>query len=130
MLILAGVLAGAATSVQAHHSWGAVYDGGQPVSELSATIAGAHTTRPHNTIAVTIASVRGEPEEWRLQWRGGNSRDRNGNTVRYDFRIGDQVVIDGRRARDESQKLIQITSLVRPADGWTITAREGRGDER
>ena len=29
-------------------------------------------------------------------------------------------------ARNKSQKLIQMTSLVRPADGWTITAREGR----
>ena len=54
---------------------------------------------------------------------GGMGRD----GAQYDFNIGDEVVIDGRLARDETQRLIQMTSLLRPSDGWTVTASLGRG---
>jgi hypothetical protein len=30
-------------------------------------------------------------------------------------------------ARDKDSKLIQMTSLVRPSDGWTLAARRERG---
>ena len=122
-------VAGFAVAAEAHHSWGAVYNGGQPVSDITATIAGNHVRRPHDSIAVTIMNELGEPEEWTIQWRG-RRRGRDGDSVRYDFHIGDEVVIEGRMARNESRKLIQMTSLVRPADGWTLTAREGRGGRR
>jgi hypothetical protein len=129
-MLLTGIVAGVAMTAQAHHSWEAVYRGGQRVNDLTATIAGNHSARPHNAIAVTIRNQLGAPEAWTIQWRGGVSRDRHGNTVGYDFNIGDEVVIGGRMARDEGQKLIQMTSLVRAADGWTITAREGRDGGR
>ena len=119
LLTVTGALAGAAMPAQAHHSWGAVYNTGQRVNDLRATIAGNYARRPHDAIAVTITNELGEPETWTIQWRGGRREQ-------YDFNIGDEVVIDGRMARNKSQKLIQMTSLVRPADGWTITAREGR----
>jgi hypothetical protein len=130
LLLLTGTLAGVAVAAQAHHSWGAVYDGGQAVSDLTATIAGEHSRRPHDAIAVTIMNELGEPEEWTVQWRGnrgGRGRGGDDNATQYDFNVGDEVVIDGRYARDADARLIQMTSLVRPSDGWTVTAREGRG---
>ena len=127
-MILAGSLAGFAVTAQAHHSWGAVYDGGQSVNGLAATIAGEYTRRPHDAIEVTITNSLGEPETWTVQWRGNRGGGGMGrNAAQYDFNIGDEVVIDGRMARDESQKLIQMSSLVRPSDGWTVTASLGRG---
>jgi len=127
-MILAGSLAGFAATAQAHHSWGAVYDGGQSVNGLAATIAGEHTRRPHDAIEVTITNSVGEPETWTVQWRGDRGGGGMGrNDSQYDFNIGDEVVIDGRMARDESQKLIQMSSLLRPSDGWTVTASLGRG---
>ncbi len=130
LILLTGTLAGVAMTAQAHHSWGAVYDGGAAVNDLNATIAGSHTRRPHDAIKVTIENELGEPEEWTVQWRGnrgGRGRDRDESADQYDFNIGDAVVIDGRYARNESSRLIQMTLLTRPADGMTITAREGRG---
>jgi len=130
LILLTGTLAGVAMTAQAHHSWGAVYDGGAAVNDLNATIAGSHTRRPHDAIKVTIESELGEPEEWTVQWRGergGRGRGENDNAAQYDFNVGDAVVIDGRYARNESSRLIQMTLLTRPADGMTITAREGRG---
>jgi hypothetical protein len=135
-LLLTGTLAGVAMTAQAHHSWGAVYDGGAAINDLNATIAGSHTRRPHDAIKVTIENELGEPEEWTVQWRGergerggrgGRGRGRDESATQYDFNIGDAVVIDGRYARDEGSRLIQMTLLTRPADGMTITAREGRG---
>ena len=131
LMILAGSLAGIAVTAQAHHSWGAVYNGGQSVNGLAATIAGEHTRRPHDAIEVTITNSLGEPESWTVQWRGNRGGGGMGgmgrDAAQYDFNIGDEVVIDGRMARDESQKLIQMTSLLRPSDGWTVTASLGRG---
>ena len=130
LTMLTGALAGVTVTAQAHHSWGTVYDGGAAVNELTATIAGSYSRRPHDAIAVTIINELGEPEEWTVQWRGnrgGRGQGGDENAVQYDFNIGDEIVINGRYARDEDAKLIQMTSLVRPADGWTITAREGRG---
>ena len=128
LMILAGSLAGLAVTAQAHHSWGAVYNGGQSVNGLAATISGEHTRRPHDAIEVTITNSLGEAETWTVQWRGNRGGGGMGrNDSQYDFNIGDEVVIDGRMARDESQKLIQMTSLLRPSDGWTLTASLGRG---
>ena len=130
LMLVTCAVAGFAMTAEAHHSWGAVYNGGQPVSDLAATIAGNHVRWPHDSIAVTVTNELGEPEAWTIQWRGGRGRGRDENAGQYDFNIGDEVVIDGRMARNESRKLIQMTSLVRPADGWTLTAREGRGGRR
>ncbi len=130
LLLLTGMLAGVAMTAQAHHSWGAIYDGGAAINDLNATIAGSHTRRPHDAIKVTIENELGEPEEWTVQWRGergGRGRGRDESATQFDFNVGDAVVIDGRYARDEGSRLIQMTLLTRPADGMTITAREGRG---
>jgi hypothetical protein len=130
LILLTGTLAGVAMTAQAHHSWGAVYDGGAAVNDLNATIAGSHTRRPHDAIKVTIENELGEPEEWTVQWRGergGRGRGGDDNADQYDFNVGDAIVIDGRYARNESSRLIQMTLLTRPVDGMTITAREGRG---
>ncbi len=125
-MLLTGALAGVALTAEAHHSWGAVYDGGQRVNDLAVTIVSRHSRRPHDNVAVMITNEAGEVEAWTVQWRGNRGRDGDEPAVQYDFNVGDEVMITGRMARDESQKLIQMTRLVRPSDGWTITAREGR----
>jgi len=128
LMLLIGALAGVTTTAPAHHSWGAVYDGGQPVNDLAATIVSRHSRRPHDNVAVMITNDAGETEAWTVQWRGSRGRDEQAE--QYDFNVGDEVVITGRMARDESQKLIQMTRLVRPSDGWTITASLGRNRGR
>ena len=119
---------------QAHHSWGAVYDGGTEVSDLNAVIAGPHTRRPHDAIKVTIQNDLGEPEEWTVQWRGergGRGRGMGGDVEQFDLNVGDEVTIDGQYARDQSSKLIQMTLMTRTVDGSTvIQARQGRGGRR
>jgi hypothetical protein len=103
LALVVGALAGVAVTAQPHHSWSTVYDGGRDVDDLTATISGDHTRRPHDAIAIAITNDLGEPEEWTLQWFGegggrggrGTGRGRDESSAHYDFNIGDEVVIDG-----------------------------------
>lgn len=123
--LLTGALAGVAMTAQAHHSWGTIYNGGDPVN-VEAVITGDVYRNPHQAVKVDIMNDLGEPEQWTIEWRGNRGRDRT-QTVDYGLNPGDQVVIDGRTARDTNRKTIQMTTLTRPADGMTIQARQGRG---
>ena len=125
LMLLTGALAGVAITAQAHHSWGTIYDGGTPVN-VEATITGDVYRNPHEAVKVDIMNDLGEREQWTIEWRGNRGRDRS-QTVEYDLNPGDEVVIDGRTARDTNRKTIQMTTLVRPSDGMTIQARQGRG---
>lgn len=131
LFLVIGSLVGFCMTAQAHHSWGAVYDGGSEVNDLNVVIAGPHTRRPHDAIKVKIKNELGEPEEWTVQWRGeggGRGRGMGGDVDQVDLNVGDEVTIDGQYARDESSKLIQMTLMTRTVDGSTvIQARQGRG---
>ena len=123
LLILLGFL-GLPLAVHAHHSWRAVYGGGENVT-IDATIASEPFRNPHNAVHVQIANAAGELEPWTIEWRGRRRRD-GGDPVVYDLNPGDEVVIVGRRAVDTDLKKIQMTTLTRPADGMTIEARQRR----
>jgi len=110
----------------AHHSWRAVYGGGEEVT-LDATIASQPFRNPHNAVHVQIAGSAGELEPWTIEWRGRRRRDGEDPVV-YDLNPGDEVVIVGRRAVDTDLNKIQMTRLTRTADGMTIEARQGRRD--
>ena len=125
LMLLTGALAGVAMTAQAHHSWGTIYNGGDPVN-VEAVITGDVYRNPHQAVKVDIMNDLGEPEQWTIEWRGNRGRDRS-QTVDYGLNPGDKVVIDGRTARDTNRKTIQMTTLTRPADGMTIEARQGRG---
>lgn len=110
--------------VHAHHSWRAVYGGGEEVT-LDATIASEPFRNPHNAVHVQIANAAGKLEPWTVEWRGRRRRD-GGDPVVYDLNPGDEVVIVGRRAADEDLNKIQMMTLTRPADGMQIKARQRR----
>jgi len=123
LLILLGFL-GLPLAVHAHHSWRAVYGGGENVT-IDAMIASEPFRNPHNAVHVQIANAAGELEPWTIEWRGRRRRD-GGDPVVYDLNPGDEVVIVGRRAVDTGLKKIQMTTLTRPADGMMIEARQRR----
>lgn len=119
-------LAAAPIAVHAHHSWRAVYGGGEEVS-VTATITSKPFRNPHNAVHVQLPNEAGELEAWTIEWRGQRRRDGEPR-VTYDLNPGDEVVIGGRRAVDSGLKKIQMQTLKRPADGMTITARQRRRD--
>lgn len=112
-------------TAQAHHSWRAVYDGGEEVV-VEATATSEVFRNPHPTLRVEIVNAAGEAEPWTIEWRGGRRRDA-GAGVAYDLGPGDEIVIEGQVARFAGGKKIQMRTLTRPADGMTLEARR-RGD--
>ncbi len=128
LTVLTGALAGVAMTAQAHHSWGAIYDGGAAVN-VEATVTGGVYRNPHTAVKVEIMNYLGEPEEWTIEWRGKRGRDQ-ARTEQLDLNPGDEVVIDGRTARDTKRKTIQMTTMTRTADGMTIQASQGRSRGR
>ena len=63
-------------AVHAHHSWRAVYGGGEEVT-IDATIASEPFRNPHNAVHVQIPNAAGELEAWTVEWRG-RRRERSG----------------------------------------------------
>lgn len=108
----------------AHHSWRAVYDGGEEVT-IDATISSSVYRNPHRTVRAMLVYDGGELEEWTIEWRGGRRRSR-GDEETYNLEPGDPVVIEGRIARFPGSKKLQMYKLTRISDGLTITGRRGR----
>jgi hypothetical protein len=127
------VLLVTSSTVFAHHSWGAIYNEGEPVS-ITAVITSTPYRNPHDRVDATITNEAGETEEWKIEWRGrrgagGRGRGEDGRgrqVVEYDLNIGDEVTIEGVTARDPNRLTIQMTKLTRISDGMTIEASLGR----
>jgi hypothetical protein len=115
---------GLPVAAQAHHSWRAVYGGGEPLT-VEATIVSEPFRNPHNAVHVQIENTAGEAEPWTLEWRGQRRRDGE-PPVTYDLNPGDAVVVTGRRAVAANVNKIQLERLTRTADGMTIEARLDR----
>jgi hypothetical protein len=126
LVILTTTCAALPLVAQAHHSWRAVYGGGEDVN-VTATITSKPFRNPHNAVHVQLPNAAGELEPWTIEWRGQRRRDGQ-PPVTYDLNPGDSVVIVGTRAVDTNLKKIQMQTLTRPADGMTIEARQRRRD--
>ena len=138
MAIAILVLASLASTANAHHSWGAVYNGGESVN-VTAVITSKAYRNPHDRVEATIVNQAGETEEWRIEWRGmrGGGGMGRGQAVQYDLNPGDEVIVEGRTALNPGLMAIQMTKLTRVSDGMTIEAslgrtggEEGRGGDR
>ena len=105
----------------AHHSWRAVYDGGENVT-VDATLTSEIFRNPHATVRATIAGESGEAEEWTIEWRGGPRGEGDGEPI-AELGPGDAVVIEGRVARFPRSKKLQLYSLTRLVDGMRFEAR-------
>jgi hypothetical protein len=125
LLIVA--LMGLPAAAAAHHSWRAVYDGGEEVT-VEAVVTSQVFRNPHWSLRVDLITGSGARAPWTIEWRGDRRRDCEPPVV-YDIKRGDKVRIAGRIARAADTKKIQMQTLIRPADGMTITARR-RGERR
>jgi len=125
LLVAVAVLVALPVPGAAHHSWRAVYDGGEEIT-IEAVVASQIFRNPHLALRVEIEPASGEREPWTIEWRGGRRRDGEPPVV-YDIDPGDEVRIEGRIARDAETKKIQMQTLTRLADGMTITSRR-RGE--
>jgi hypothetical protein len=85
-------------AVFAHHSFSAQFDTNKPIN-LKGTVAKLEWTNPHSWLYVDTKDESGKAVQWRCELVSPNQLRRAGVT-RETVKIGDQVVIEGNRARE------------------------------
>lgn len=103
------------TSLQAHHSFVSQYDV-ETVTEVAGTVTEVWYQNPHSRVYFETTNEQGAKELWEAETYPRNILNRRG-WKHDDLRVGDEVVVTGRRAKDGSNRL-QIFTIVRPSDGW------------
>ena len=104
--------------VYAHHPFAAEYDSKKPVS-LTGTITKIDWSNPHAYLYMDVKDEHGQTTNWTLEFGGLKKLQTEGwdkNTVH----MGDQVTINGWKARDGSNRA--NVGTVTLADGKKLAA--------
>jgi hypothetical protein len=84
------------------------------------TVTGAVTEvwyqNPHSRFYVETTNEQGAKQLWETETYPRNILHRRG-WMHDDLKVGDEVVVTGRHARDGSNRL-QMLTIIRPSDGW------------
>ena len=99
----------------AHHSFLAQYDE-DTSTRIEGTVTEVWYQNPHARVYVEVTNGDGEIEVWETETYPRNILIRRG-WKHDDLRVGDDVVVTGRQARDGGNRL-QIITIIRPSDGW------------
>ena len=97
--LLFGVLSGT-TSVAAHHSFAAEFDGSKPIT-LSGTIAKVEWTNPHIHFFLDVKDETGRVTQWKFEGYPPNMLVRQGWKREVTLKPGDAVTVFGWLARTE-----------------------------
>jgi hypothetical protein len=122
-LLIATTASGAAL---AHHSFAAEFDGAKKL-KLTGTVTKVQWRNPHTYFYVDVKGEDGAIHNWAMELGSPNELMRRGWT-RDSLKIGDQVIVEGARARDNSYK--GNASSIVMADGKKMfngTAEENEG---
>jgi hypothetical protein len=102
----------AATSLSAHHSY-AAYEMAQ-LLEIEGTLDEFDWRAPHSMLRI----ISDEGALYIFEWQASGSLQRRG--IRSDtLKKGDRVVVAGNPHREfERNRIVNLKSAQRPADGW------------
>jgi Family of unknown function (DUF6152) len=113
-VLLSGVAG--AVSASAHHSFAAEFDG-HAVIRLTGTLTKVDWANPHTYFYVDVKDDKGKAITWGCEAGAPGALSRRG-LKKIDLKIGDEIVVDGYRAKDGSH-LVDARRLTL-ADGRTI----------
>jgi hypothetical protein len=120
------VTAVTATSAIAHHSFAAEFDANQPL-ELKGTVTRIEWMNPHAYFYIDVKDGSGKVTSWGLEMGSPNGLMRQGWT-RNSMKIGDEVVVEGSRAKDGSN-IANARSVVL-GNGEKLFAASSQNTER
>jgi hypothetical protein len=107
----------------AHHSFSAEFDGSKPI-QLQGTVTKLEWANPHTFFYIDVKDASGKTANWACETNGPNGLIRAG-WKRNSLKIGDQVTVDGYRAKDGSNMI--DARLVKLPDGRKVFA--GNSDD-
>jgi hypothetical protein len=122
-LLAALIAASVGGAAVAHHSFASEFDAAKKL-KLSGTVTKVEWRNPHTYFYVDVKGEDGAIHNWAMELGSPNVLMRRGWT-RDSLKIGDQVVVEGARARDNSYKA-NANSVVM-ADGKRLF--NGSADE-
>ena len=110
----AAALLVATMRISAHHAFAAEYDENKLVT-ISGTVTGIKWTNPHAWLYVSGKDERDQAASWSFEMGSPNGLLHRGWT-RTDLKKGDQITVDGYRAKNGSKV----------ANARTVTLPDGR----
>ena len=119
---LVSVLALTGLSVQAHHSWTAVFDEDKPVI-LKGMLTKVEFVNPHGWIWIDVKNPDGKVVEYGVEGGAPNGLIRNGIT-KTSMKLGELLTVRGYGSRDGSN-LIAGVSYTREDGSEFFLANEG-----
>jgi len=121
LFVAIGLLFG--TTMQAHHSIGATYDGTKEI-KLDGKLVQFLFRNPHSFVHIEAPDEKGDMQRWAVEWGGAGALGGQG-VNRDTLKIGDQVVITGNPSRTAADHRLKMNTLRRPADGLTWGTKKG-----
>jgi hypothetical protein len=107
----------------AHHSFSAEFDGSKPI-QIKGVVTRLEWANPHTFFYVDAKDDKGTTVNWACETNGPNGLIRAG-WKRDSLKAGDQVTVDGYRAKDGSN--LMDARLVTLPDGRKVFA--GNSDD-
>jgi hypothetical protein len=107
----------------AHHSFSAEFDGSKPI-QIKGVVTRLEWANPHTFFYVDVKDDKGAAVNWACETNGPNGLIRAG-WKRDSLKAGDQVTVDGYRAKDGSN--LMDARLVTLPDGRKVFA--GNSDD-
>jgi len=104
-----------AVPVSAHHSFLSIYDQ-DAIETIEGVVTEVWFENPHSRVYIESTDNNGNKVLWESETYPRNILVRRGWN-HDDLKVGDQVVLTGRRAKNGAPR-VQMLTITRPADGW------------
>jgi hypothetical protein len=110
--------------VVAHHAFSAEFDANKPI-KLTGAVTKFDWTNPHAWIYIDAKDETGKVANWGFELGGASGLMRSGWT-RFSLKAGDEVTIEGTRARNGSNNA-NASTVILASTGQKLFAGQNQG---